>query len=88
MYGDLHSLKTLRDAINKIAPLPKESVAKLTPYKLPKEFLTVEKGTRALSIVDQAKTIRCDKYLLERFITFAGPKSVLFAAGDYKFSEK
>ncbi len=88
MYGDLHSLKTLRDAVNKIVPLPKESITRLTPYKLPKEFLTVEKGKRAISIVDQAKTIRRDKYLLERFLTVAGPQSVLFASGDYKFSEK
>lgn len=88
MYGDLHSIHTLRDAIHKIKPLPKSSVDRLTPYWLPKEFLSTDKGGKSAVIIDQTKTIRRDKYLLERFLTIAGPKSLLFANGDYKFSPK
>ncbi len=86
MYGDLHALSTLKQAINKAKPLPKKSIDKLTPYRLPKEFMSVDKRSSCSALIEQAKTIRRDKYLLERFFAIAGPKSLIFSDGDYVWS--
>lgn len=78
MYGDRHEIKTLKNAINRIQPLPSSLVKKIQPYQLPREFMPQNSLLEKFPCMDMNKSVKHDSYLLKIFKEVKGPEALFF----------